>query len=220
MTARRHVLNTLDSPGAHALCLVVSLLMASVAPSLAWSQPPQGSGAAPEEEEVSGSSRQETATPDDESAVERSKRDPQGRRPLQRDPAVQKSSPFVPRLQGPGEDAVMNSGRHAWGVSMLGAGGLASGAGLLLLRANAPDDCTRSGCQEQNNARLNLGAGLLLSGVFVGGLGLYIMVSESRSAGPRIITTTPLRARGDAILWRVGLEPAPGGALIQSRVDF
>lgn len=117
----------------------------------------------------------------------------------------------------------MNTGRHAWGVAMLGAGGLAAGTGLLLLRANAPDDCTRSGCQEQDNARLNLGAGLLLGGVFTGGLGLYILVSESRHTRPRIITTTPLRGQrseSDATQWRVGLEPTPGGALIQSRVDF
>ncbi len=75
---------------------------------------------------------------------------------------VAQGTPYVPRYQGPYGSGRSVWNQNTWGFTLLGAGALSGGLGLLLLESD-PSASPRS---------VQFGTGLLVAGVFMSGLGL------------------------------------------------
>jgi hypothetical protein len=118
-------------------------------------------------------------------------------------PILLDARPYVPRYQGPYEPSGASSGQTALGLSLLGAGALSGGLGLLWLE----------GDQDQPRG-VQVGATLLVTGVFLGGLGFYTLAP---SAAPRTVLSQQDR---DDQGWRFALTPTPDGAFLSSATTF
>lgn len=110
--------------------------------------------------------------------------------------------PYVPRYQGPYEPEPQ--GQYTLGLSLMGAGAVSGGVGLLLLETSHED-----------SANVPLGTGLLVSGVFLGGFGFYTLISTSLPS--RTVITD--RAT-EPPAWSVGVLPTQGGAMLGSAHRF
>lgn len=137
--------------------------------------------------------------------------------------------PYVPRWQGPYEGPVEEDNRDILGLAFLGSGVVATGFGLYFLDATSsvrchPASATEGGnngtpertvCEETGGDRIELGAGLLIGGVFLAGFGVYLFASS---------IPAPMGLDGgdapELIRMEVVVAPAPGGAVVVGDVRF
>ncbi len=142
----------------------------------------------------------------------------QGERAQQESPRT-----VVPEFSGPySPNSIINPTRRAWGFGLVGAGAITGGLGLYWLETSSVDGCVGNNdalCEARNTDRIQLGAGLLIGGVFLSGVGRYLLVSDSLSN--RTLITTPIRApRQSGPSWHLDIGPTPGGAMLRSGVEF
>ncbi len=106
-------------------------------------------------------------------------------RPAQANPPRADGQPWVPRYQGPYAPQRFNPAQELWGLALIGTGAVIGGLGLYTLEGDGAP-CAAGGCADAEPYDApQLGAGLLIGGVFLAGVGLYLVFTTP--APPRIV---------------------------------
>mgnify|MGYP006928172730 CR=1 FL=1 len=136
--------------------------------------------------------------------------------------AFAQGRPYVPRWQGPAEPTGNGDSWELIGLAFLGSGAVASGVGLYLLESGGTVVChdTRDDgpavCEEQTGDRIELGAGLLIGGVFLAGFGVYLVASSL----PDPVGLDGPVGQEDLIHVGLGIAPTRAGAVVVGDVRF
>ena len=129
--------------------------------------------------------------------------------------------PTIPRYQGPyapgGDDDAL---QEVWGFALAGSGAVLGGLGFYALDTNTTEVCTGSGadrtCAEHDRGRTQIGATLLISGIFLTGVGVYLVANADSQ--PRIIILDDLSP--ESSFGQITVDPVDGGGIVRSRFSF
>ena len=125
--------------------------------------------------------------------------------------------PVVPRFQGPYSAAGFDPGQELWGIALVITGSIAGGLGLFALERSELS-CEGGRCVEMTSGDPELGTGLLVGGIFIAGVGLYLIATAGDDA-PTIVVD---RLMGELLgaFELVDVVPVEGGGVVSSRVVF
>jgi len=135
-------------------------------------------------------------------------------------PAVDKK-PTIPRYQGPYSPGGDNDAlQEIWGFALAGSGAVVSGLGFYALDTNTTEVCMGTGedrtCTQRDRGRTQIGATLLISGIFLTGVGVYLVANADPQ--PRIIILDDLSPSSS--FDQITVDPVEGGGVVTSRFSF
>ncbi|MEO1269412.1 MAG: hypothetical protein AAFX99_15090 [Myxococcota bacterium] len=124
----------------------------------------------------------------------------------------------LPRFQGPGGNESAFA-QELWGFTLVGSGVVLGGLGFFTLDTNTANGCseTDEDCVPYDRGRTQLGATLLIGGIFLTGVGIYLVANADPQ--PRIIILDD-DFSPNASFDNVSFDPVEGGGVVRSQFSF